>query len=70
MLCKEFLFLALVTILSSRAKLVEGLTRNVMINCKKLFPILTSSSGGDYILNITYLELWRQSWLAERNRII
>ena len=40
--------------------LVEGLTRNVITNCMKLFPIWTSSSG-DVVYNISYLELWRPS---------
>ena len=49
--------------------LAEGLTRNVITNCMKLFPIWTSSSGGDVVYNISYLELWRSSWLAEQNHL-
>ena len=49
--------------------LVEGLARNVITNCMKLYPIWTSSSGGDVFSNISYLELWRPSWLAEQNHL-
>ena len=28
---------------------VEGLTRNVFTNCMKLFPVWTSSSGGEVV---------------------
>ena len=39
------------------------------LNYMKLFPIWTSNSGGDVVCNISYLELWLPSSLAEWNHL-
>ena len=40
--------------------------RNILV---KLFCIWTSSSGGDVVENISYLELWWPSCFAEPNHL-
>ena len=46
--------------------LVEGIMRN---NSMNLFKIWASGSGGDVVLKISYLELWRPSCSVEQNHL-
>ena len=49
--------------------LVEGLTRNVITNCMKDFNLDQYNVVHLLFKNISYLELWLPSWLAERNHL-